>query len=126
MAFVTESLNSLYERMCCRAVLVQLGFYFHMKQSLGYSRLVLTRPLLFTMGFMLFFSIVIALFKDIPDVRGDRQVSLYHLHARFDCFPSINMQIDTSSVQLKIALLVCGSFSWHIGDLMCASYYVYD
>ena len=63
----------------CRAVLVQLGFYFHMKQSLGYSRLVLTRPLLFTMCFMLFFSVVIALFKDIPDVRGDRQVSLQPL-----------------------------------------------
>lgn len=62
-------------KFVCRAVLVQLGFYFHMKQALGYSRLVVTRPLLFTMGFMLFFSIVIALFKDIPDVKGDKQVS---------------------------------------------------
>lgn len=71
-----NAILKLKERHTCRAVLVQLGFYFHMKQSLGYSRLVLTRPLVFTMCFMLFFSIVIALFKDIPDVRGDRQVSL--------------------------------------------------
>ena len=58
----------------CRAVMVQLGFFFHMKQALGYPA-VITRPLLFAMGFMLFFSIVIALFKDIPDVRGDSRVS---------------------------------------------------
>lgn len=57
-----------------RAVMVQLGFFFHMKQALGYPA-VITRPLLFAMGFMLFFSIVIALFKDIPDVRGDSRVS---------------------------------------------------
>ncbi len=53
--------------------MVQLGFFFHMQQALGYSA-VITRPLLFAMGFMLFFSIVIALFKDIPDVRGDSRV----------------------------------------------------
>lgn len=58
-----------------RAVMVQLGFFFHMKQALGYPA-VITLPLLFAMGFMLFFSIVIALFKDIPDVRGDSRVSL--------------------------------------------------
>ena len=51
-----------------------VGFFFHMKQALGYPA-VITRPLLFAMGFMLFFSIVIALFKDIPDVRGDSRVS---------------------------------------------------
>lgn len=81
-----ECYSKLKECHSCRAVLVQLGFYFHMKQSLGYSRLVLTRPLVFTMCFMLFFSIVIALFKDIPDVRGDRQVS-FHTHlSRHNCF----------------------------------------
>jgi homogentisate phytyltransferase/homogentisate geranylgeranyltransferase len=33
---------------------------------------VMTRPLWFITGFMCFFSIVIALSKDIPDVEGDR------------------------------------------------------
>ena len=55
-------------------MLVQLGFYFHMRQYMGDHRVILTRPLLFTVSFMLFFSIVIALFKDIPDVKGDSQV----------------------------------------------------
>jgi homogentisate phytyltransferase/homogentisate geranylgeranyltransferase len=58
----------------CRAVLVQLGFYFHMKGAMGAPGLTLTRPLLFAMSFMFAFSIVIALFKDIPDVKGDAQV----------------------------------------------------
>lgn len=54
--------------------MVQLGFYFHMKQALGAAQYTLTRPLAFAVGFMLFVSIVIALFKDIPDIQGDRQV----------------------------------------------------
>lgn len=57
-------------------MLVQLGFFFHMRQVVGDAQLVLTRPLLFTICFMLCFSIVIALFKDIPDVKGDLQVAL--------------------------------------------------
>ena len=56
-----------------RAVMVQLGFFFHMKLALGASSLTLTRPLLFAMAFMLIFSVTIALFKDIPDVKGDAQ-----------------------------------------------------
>ena len=57
--------------LAVRAVIVQLGFYFHIKHALGTAQLTLTRPLLFTMAFMLLFSVVIALFKDIPDVKGD-------------------------------------------------------
>ncbi len=56
--------------------MVQLGFYFHMQQVLHGSRVMLTWPLVFAMCFMLVFSIVIALFKDIPDVKGDSQVAL--------------------------------------------------
>ncbi len=54
--------------------MVQLGFFFHMKTALGAQTVALTRPLIFAISFMLFFSIVIALFKDIPDVKGDAQV----------------------------------------------------
>lgn len=58
----------------CRAVMVQLGFFFHMKRALGSASLTVTRPLAFALSFMLFVSIVIALFKDIPDIKGDRKV----------------------------------------------------
>jgi homogentisate phytyltransferase/homogentisate geranylgeranyltransferase len=62
--------------LAVRAVMVQLGFYHHIKQAVGAAQLELTRPLLFTVGFMLLFSVVIALFKDIPDVKGDTQAGV--------------------------------------------------
>jgi len=58
--------------LAVRAVVVQLGFYLHMQASVFKRAAVLTRPLWFAMGFMCFFSIVIALAKDIPDVEGDK------------------------------------------------------
>jgi len=59
-----------------RAVLVQFGFFFHTREALvgrlGDSSMIPdNRALYFATAFMFVFSIVIALFKDIPDVRGD-------------------------------------------------------
>ncbi|KAL3150572.1 hypothetical protein ABBQ32_000382 [Trebouxia sp. C0010 RCD-2024] len=65
-----------------RAIMVQLGFYFHMQQALGSSRIALTWPLLCAICFMLVFSVVIALFKDIPDVKGDSQANVKTLSVR--------------------------------------------
>lgn len=64
-----------------RAVLVQFGFFFHMKlcqttviqDHIHGNSILGEKSLLFTTFFMLVFSIVIALFKDIPDMQGDRQ-----------------------------------------------------
>ncbi|DBA79176.1 TPA: hypothetical protein ACH3X1_008999 [Trebouxia sp. C0004] len=68
--------------LCVRAIMVQLGFYFHMQQVLHGSRVMLTWPLVFAMCFMLVFSIVIALFKDIPDVKGDSQADVQTLSVK--------------------------------------------
>ncbi|CAL5182965.1 unnamed protein product [Lathyrus oleraceus] len=55
-----------------RAVIVQLAFFLHM-QAFVYKRpVVFSRPLIFATAFMSFFSVVIALFKDIPDIEGDK------------------------------------------------------
>lgn len=58
--------------LAVRAVVVQLCFYQHMQGFVLGRTAALTRPLWFTIGFMSFFSIVIALAKDIPDVEGDK------------------------------------------------------
>lgn len=68
--------------LAVRAVLVQLGFYFHMQRQLGEAQVLLTGPVLFATGFMLIFSIVIALMKDIPDVLGDTQAGVRTLSVR--------------------------------------------
>ncbi|KAI3932613.1 hypothetical protein MKW98_012584 [Papaver atlanticum] len=66
---------ALVAAMCIlavRAVIVQLAFFLHM-QTFVYRRPVFfTRPLIFATAFMSFFSVVIALFKDIPDIVGDK------------------------------------------------------
>lgn len=82
--------------------MVQLGFYFHMQQALGGSRIALTWPLVFAVCFMLVFSIVIALFKDIPDVKGDSQVCIYQPCSPVVCHsriltPMVSLQQSQSS-----------------------------
>jgi len=80
--------------LAVRAIIVQLGFYTHMVISAagGPSSIVaaspeallssITHPVIFTVAFMLFFSIVIALFKDIPDVKGDDKAGVRTLTVR--------------------------------------------
>lgn len=66
---------ALVAAMCIlavRAVIVQIAFYMHV-QTFVYGRpAVFSRPLIFATAFMSFFSVVIALFKDIPDIEGDK------------------------------------------------------
>ncbi|KAM7469200.1 hypothetical protein LguiA_007383 [Lonicera macranthoides] len=66
---------ALVAAMCIlavRAVIVQIAFYLHM-QTFVYGRpIAFSKPVIFATGFMSFFSVVIALFKDIPDIVGDK------------------------------------------------------
>lgn len=68
--------------LAVRAVLVQMGFYTHMQLSVLQQPLLLSQPLVFATAFMCIFSIVIALFKDIPDVAGDRVFGIRSLSVR--------------------------------------------
>ncbi|RDX65836.1 Homogentisate phytyltransferase 1, chloroplastic, partial [Mucuna pruriens] len=58
--------------LAVRAVIVQLAFFLHMQTHVYKRPAVFSRPLIFATAFMSFFSIVIALFKDIPDIEGDK------------------------------------------------------
>uniref|UniRef100_M8BJB8 Homogentisate phytyltransferase 1, chloroplastic n=1 Tax=Aegilops tauschii TaxID=37682 RepID=M8BJB8_AEGTA len=55
-----------------RAVIVQLAFFLHIQTFVFRRPAVFSKPLIFATAFMTFFSVVIALFKDIPDIEGDR------------------------------------------------------
>ncbi|KAJ3679227.1 hypothetical protein LUZ60_017238 [Juncus effusus] len=58
--------------LAVRAVIVQLAFFLHI-QTFVFRRVAnFSKPLVFATAFMSFFSVVIALFKDIPDIEGDR------------------------------------------------------
>ncbi|KAL6540761.1 hypoxanthine-guanine phosphoribosyltransferase [Orobanche minor] len=55
-----------------RALIVQIAFFLHVQTYLFGRPAALTRPVIFATAFMSFFSVVIALFKDIPDIVGDK------------------------------------------------------
>ncbi|WOL05558.1 homogentisate geranylgeranyltransferase [Canna indica] len=65
--------------LCVRAVVVQLAFFMHMQRYVLGRPVTLTKPVVFATAFMCFFSAVIALFKDIPDVEGDRHFGIKSL-----------------------------------------------
>ncbi|XP_023522336.1 homogentisate phytyltransferase 1, chloroplastic-like, partial [Cucurbita pepo subsp. pepo] len=58
--------------LAVRAVIVQLAFFLHMQTHVFQRPPVFSRSLIFATAFMSFFSVVIALFKDIPDIDGDK------------------------------------------------------
>ncbi|KAK6944213.1 UbiA prenyltransferase family [Dillenia turbinata] len=58
--------------LAVRAVLVQIAFYLHIQTHVYRRQAFFSRPVIFATAFMSFFSVVIALFKDIPDIHGDR------------------------------------------------------
>lgn len=89
--------------LAVRAVFVQVGFFAHMAAALGATALAPSRPLGFITGFMFVFSVVIALFKDIPDVRGDRQAGLQTLSVRFG-----EKRVFWACVGLLLSLYVAG------------------
>ena len=51
--------------LCVRVVVVQISFYLHIQSSVYRRPAILTKPLVFAIAFMCFFSIMIALFKDL-------------------------------------------------------------
>lgn len=73
-----------------RALIVQLGFYCHALGS-GLLGMEIKKNLIFSVSFMCIYSIVIALFKDIPDIMGDAQEGIQTLSVRFGI--SITFQI---------------------------------
>ncbi|CAM0943124.1 unnamed protein product [Alopecurus aequalis] len=55
-----------------RAVIVQLAFFLHIQTFVFGRSVAFSSTVIFATAFMTFFSVVIALFKDIPDIEGDR------------------------------------------------------
>ncbi|XP_078163015.1 homogentisate phytyltransferase 1 [Carex rostrata] len=75
MPFLRWKRSAVVAALCIlavRAVIVQLAFFLHIKTFVFRRPASFSKPLIFATAFMTFFSVVIALFKDIPDIEGDR------------------------------------------------------
>ncbi|XP_015084643.1 homogentisate geranylgeranyltransferase-like isoform X2 [Solanum pennellii] len=65
--------------MVVRAIIVQFAFFAHIQKYVLVRPILYTRSLFFAVTFMCIFTAVIALFKDIPDVNGDRNFGIQSL-----------------------------------------------
>lgn len=77
-----SALASATSILCVRTLAVQLAFYQHMQNFVYKRPAVLTKPLIFGLAFTTCFATVIALFKDIPDVEGDRYFGIQSFSVR--------------------------------------------
>ncbi|XP_019419930.1 PREDICTED: naringenin 8-dimethylallyltransferase 2, chloroplastic-like [Lupinus angustifolius] len=59
-----------------------LGYFFHMQTRVFKRPATLTRPLIFCISILSVFFVVIALFKDIPDMEGDAKFGIQSLSVR--------------------------------------------
>ncbi|KAJ8426286.1 hypothetical protein Cgig2_016205 [Carnegiea gigantea] len=96
--------------LAVRAIIVQIAFFLHIQMHIFGRPAVFSRPLIFATAFMSFFSVVIALFKDIPDMEGDRIFGIQSFTVRLG-------QKRVSILDLYFTTsggILCCHFSWGI------------
>ena len=59
-----------------RGIIVNLGLFLHFIERSGRSEIFLTPAVLLLTAFILIFTVAIAIFKDIPDLEGDKQYNI--------------------------------------------------
>ncbi|PIN08604.1 homogentisate phytyltransferase [Handroanthus impetiginosus] len=89
-----------------RAVIVQIAFYLHVQMHVYGRPAVLTKPVIFATAFMSFFSVVIALFKDIPDIVGDKIYGIRSFTVRLGQERVFWICISLLEMAYAVALLV--------------------
>lgn len=76
--------------LAVRGAVVNLGLFLHFSHRLGQPLAIPDRVWALT-GFVLLFSIAIALFKDIPDIEGDRRYGIRTLSVHLGQRPVFNL-----------------------------------
>lgn len=108
---------ALVAAMCIlavRAVIVQIAFYLHVQTFIYGRPAIFPKPVIFATGFMSFFSVVIALFKDIPDIVGDKIYGIQSFTVRLGQERVFWICILLLEVAYGVAILVgaSSSFFW--------------
>lgn len=102
--------------LAVRALIVQLGFFSHVTLSvMRVPRFHWTNSLLFGTGFMVLFSVAIALFKDLPDILGDERAGLKTFSVRLGprlIFKSCIALLSTAYACAIGVGLFCSNYWW--------------
>ncbi|XP_071737123.1 homogentisate phytyltransferase 1, chloroplastic-like [Rutidosis leptorrhynchoides] len=64
--------TAAFYMLMARALVVPIGYYLHMQNSIYGVSTLLSRPILFAVAMLSAFSVSTIFFKDIPDIEGDR------------------------------------------------------
>ncbi|XP_073305044.1 homogentisate phytyltransferase 1, chloroplastic isoform X1 [Primulina huaijiensis] len=92
--------------LAVRAVIVQIAFYLHIQMFVFGRPAVFAKPVIFATAFMSFFSVVIALFKDIPDIVGDKKYGIQSFTVRLGQEKVFWVCIFLLEIAYAVALLV--------------------
>ncbi|PIN04123.1 homogentisate phytyltransferase [Handroanthus impetiginosus] len=92
--------------LAVRAVIVQIAFYLHVQMYVYGRPAVFPKPVIFATAFMSFFSVVIALFKDIPDIVGDKIYGIQSFTVRLGQEKVFWICISLLEMAYGVALLV--------------------
>lgn len=117
-----------------RGAVVNVGFFSHFRTSFGpsapdtaatggWSGLILPPEVIALSAFVMIFSLAIALFKDIPDLRGDRQHRIFTLTVRLGPLMVFRLcrWIITASYGLMIVLALSGALPSLHSDVLVLS-----
>ncbi|KAI5675309.1 hypothetical protein M9H77_06259 [Catharanthus roseus] len=100
--------------LAVRAVIVQIAFYLHIQTHVYARPAFFSKPVIFATAFMSFFSVVIALFKDIPDITGDKIFGIQSFSVRLGQERVFWICISLLEMAYLVAILVgaSSSFLW--------------
>ncbi|GAB2291454.1 hypoxanthine-guanine phosphoribosyltransferase [Dionaea muscipula] len=108
---------ALVAAMCIlavRAVIVQIAFFLHVQMHVYGRPAIFSKPVIFATAFMSFFSVVIALFKDIPDIEGDKIFGIRSFTVRLGQKRVFWICISLLEIAYAVAILVgaTSNFPW--------------
>lgn len=92
--------------LAVRAVIVQLAFFLHMQTFVFRRPVIISKPLIFATAFMTFFSVVIALFKDIPDIDGDKKFGIHSFSVRLGQKPVFWTCVYLLEMAYTVAIMI--------------------
>lgn len=100
--------------LAVRAIIVQIAFFLHIQMHVFGKPAIFSRPVIFATAFMSFFSVVIALFKDIPDMEGDKIFGIRSFTVRLGQKRVFWICISLLQMAYAVAILVgaSSSFIW--------------
>ncbi|KAK7283667.1 hypothetical protein RIF29_13350 [Crotalaria pallida] len=87
------------------AIARPLGYYFHMQTQVFKRQATFSRPLILSIAILSLYFLVVALFKDIPDVEGDKKFGVKSLAVRLGQTPVFRICISLLQMTYGAAIL---------------------